>query len=138
MDLDGNDFYFVKEILQSGVRPIIFICEYNGFVPPDVEWKQSYNSKHVWDGSTYYGAALISYTKLFQEHDYSLVCCNLSGANAFFIKNDHIDKFKDIYDATDEFFVYPLASISTNQSLNYKKMIQSIIDGDLSNENLKD
>lgn len=31
IDLDGNDYWFVSGLLNKGVRPLIFICEYNGF-----------------------------------------------------------------------------------------------------------
>jgi hypothetical protein len=104
IDLDGNDFFFVKEILQYGILPIIFICEYNGSLEPNVEFVQTYNKTHNWDGSNYYGASLKSYTDLFDSYNYSLVACNLTGANAFFIRNDHIDKFEDISRDTNELY----------------------------------
>ena len=134
MDLDGNDFYFVKEILENSVLPIIFICEYNGSLAPNVEFEQSYNKTHIWDGSNYYGASLKSYTNLFDSYGYTLVACNLTGANAYFIRNDHIDKFKDISRITDELYVYPVSSIPSNQGLNNMKIIQEI----LSNSHLPD
>ena len=135
MDLDGNDFYFVKEILKNELLPIIFICEYNAFLGPNVEFVQSYNKTHIWDESNYYGASLKSYTNLFDLYGYTLVACNLTGVNAYFIRNDHIDKFKDISRITDELYVYgPISSITSDQGLNNIKVIQEI----LSNSHLPD
>jgi hypothetical protein len=127
MDLDGNDFYFVEKILENAVLPIIFVCEYNGSVAPNVEFIQSYDKTHIWDGSHYYGASLKSYTNLFDSYGYTLVACNLTGANAYFIRNDNMDKFKDISTIKDEIYVFPVASLPSNQGMNNKKLIQHIL-----------
>ena len=36
LDLDGNDLFFAKKILEAGGRPNLFICEYNAIFPPKV------------------------------------------------------------------------------------------------------
>jgi hypothetical protein len=95
LDLDGNDFYFASEILKSGIRPKIWVQEYNGNLPPQVEWMQEFNPVHSWNEDTYFGASLASYNKLFTLYDYKLVACNLLGVNAFFVRSDFSNLFDD-------------------------------------------
>jgi hypothetical protein len=102
LDLDGNDFHFVQDI--SSINPRVVILEYNAkFIPP-VDWVMSYNEKHLWDGSDYFGASLTALTALMASKGYSLVGCNLSGANAFFVRNDLAeDKFCSPFTAENHY-----------------------------------
>lgn len=96
MDLDGNDYYFIKEILENKFYPSVFIAEYNGkFIPP-IKFTIDYDENFKWNGDDYNGASLSLLNELFQEHGYTLVACNTSGVNAFFVKNEHLNKFEDI------------------------------------------
>lgn len=73
--------------------------------PPPIQWKIEYNNSHVWEGDAYFGASLSSFNTLFIRHGYTLVCCSISGANAFFVRNDLLDDFKDVpKDVNDLFF----------------------------------
>jgi hypothetical protein len=108
LDLDGNDIYLVDELLTQGLRPRLFIVEYNGKFPPPVEFQITYDAAHTWQGTDYFGASLASYTKLFGKHRYRLVCCNaMSGANAFFIDEKFSDRFTDIPTDLETLFVPP-------------------------------
>jgi len=105
VDLDGNDFYIVKRLLQEkSTLPEIFIVEYNSFYSLKSEFIMDYNSQHVWDGSNNFGASLLSYKKLFKEFNYFLCAVNLTGTNAFFIKNEHKDKFIWQFENSDKLF----------------------------------
>jgi hypothetical protein len=96
MDLDGNDYYFVDELLSSGARPSIFIVEYNArFIPP-IRFIIDYDDDHKWTGDDYFGASLASFSDLFQKHDYFLACCNITGSNAFYVRNKFRPLFADI------------------------------------------
>ncbi|MBQ9573745.1 MAG: hypothetical protein IJR27_00510 [Synergistaceae bacterium] len=76
------------------MRPRVVVIEYNAKFPPDVEWKQAYDSKHIWDGSDWQGASLKSYELLGHELGYQLVGTNFNGVNAFFVRKDLAgDKF---------------------------------------------
>jgi hypothetical protein len=110
LDLDGNDFYFASEILESGIRPKIWVQEYNGNIPPQIEWVQEYNPSHSWQEDAYFGASLASYNKLFELHDYKLVACNLLGVNAFFVRSDFSKFFEDTPKTLYETF-YPARPI---------------------------
>jgi hypothetical protein len=96
MDLDGNDYYFVEELLKGGASPEIFIVEYNGKFRPPIEFVIEYDEHHQWQGDDYYGASLASFYKLFLQYGYFLVCCDLTGLNAFFVRNDHRAAFADV------------------------------------------
>lgn len=86
IDIDGNDWYVWKSIKKC--NPRVVCIEYNGKFPPYIDWKQSYNPRHIWNLSDWYGASLRTITKLGNEKGYRLVATNLRGVNAFFVRND--------------------------------------------------
>ena len=105
IDIDGNDYYVWQAV--KAVNPRVVVIEYNGKFPPDLEWKQAYNSKHIWDGSDWQGASLKAYELLGRELGYQLVGTNFNGVNAFFVRQDLAgDKF--ITPATAENLYNPL------------------------------
>ena len=92
IDIDGND-YHVWQAIKS-VQPRVVIIEYNAKFPPTYAWIMPYNERHAWDGSDMQGASLKAYEILGQEIGYRLVGTNLSGVNAFFVKEELAgDKF---------------------------------------------
>jgi hypothetical protein len=96
LDLDGNDFYFARALLESGIKPSVWVQEYNGNFSPNTRWVQGYNDTHNWKEDIYFGASLKPYDELFTMHGYKLVACNLMGINAFFVRNDFISNFDDV------------------------------------------
>lgn len=91
IDIDGNDYWIWKELVTY--KPRVVAIEYNASVGPHVEWVMPYNEQHVWNGKLvghYFGASLKSFELLGSSLGYSLVGCNLTGANAFFVRNDLI------------------------------------------------
>lgn len=97
LDLDGNDIYFVSELLEKKIRPKLFIVEYNAqFIPP-ARFQISYDPNHTWKGDNYFGAALSNFNSLFDSYGYRLVCCNShTGANAFFVDKNFNSLFTDV------------------------------------------
>lgn len=105
LDLDGNDIYLVEQLLQNHIDPKLFIVEYNAKFPPPVKWKIKYDKNHIWNNDDYFGASLASFNEVFNKYGYTLICCNITGANAFFIRNDLLQYFDDIpRDIADLFF----------------------------------
>jgi len=91
MDMDGNDFYFIEELLNAKIYPKLFCVEYNAkFRNAFVKIK--YKDNHTWVGDDYFGCSLMEYCRLLSDQ-YTLVACNITGANAFFIRNDYKEKF---------------------------------------------
>jgi hypothetical protein len=105
LDLDGNDWYFCKQLLESGTRPKLWIQEYNAMFPSDVNWCIPYDALHTWDVSSYFGASLLAYVDLFEEYGYRLVVCNVTGVNAFFVRNDFASLFDDVPKLISELYM---------------------------------
>ncbi len=88
IDIDGNDYWIWKSI--QSFRPRVVVIEYNALHRPPVEWIMPENNTHQWKRDAYYGASLSSMETLGKEKGYTLVGCNFSGGNAFFVRNDLI------------------------------------------------
>jgi hypothetical protein len=112
LDLDGNDIHFLRRLMESGLRPKLFIVEYNAKFPPPVEFEIAYNPKHVYQNDDYFGASLASLKKLFEGFNYHLICCNShTGANAFFIDQKYSSLFDDVPTDVNDIFVGPRYSL---------------------------
>jgi len=108
LDLDGNDIYFVRDLLKNAFLPKLFIVEYNAKFPPPVKFQIDYNPQHQWKGDDYFGASLSSFVELFEEFGYQLVCCNAhTGGNAFFIKKEFMHLFTDVPADINDIYVEP-------------------------------
>lgn len=86
LDIDGNDYHVLKAM--SSIRPRVLVVEYNAKFAPPVTWVLPYNPDHRWRNNDAFGASLTALTDLAATKGYSLVGCNLTGANAFFVRND--------------------------------------------------
>jgi len=108
LDLDGNDIYFLEKLLTGGIRPKLFIVEYNGkFIPP-AKFQIAYDPEHQWVGDDYFGAALMNMVEMFEKYGYRLICCNShNGANAFFISVKHDNLFTDVPGDINDIYVSP-------------------------------
>jgi hypothetical protein len=108
LDLDGNDIYLVDRLLTNGLRPSLFIVEYNAKFPPPIAFQIAYDPKHTWKGDDYFGASLASFQSLFARISYRLVCCNShSGANAFFVDGTFSELFRDVPNDINRIYVEP-------------------------------
>lgn len=85
IDIDGNDYHVWEAITQ--IEPRVVVIEYNGKFPPPMEWIMAYDPAHRWQGNDQFGASLESMTALGRRKGYSLVGCNLTGNNAFFVQS---------------------------------------------------
>jgi hypothetical protein len=86
IDIDGNDFH-VWEALGA-LAPRVVVIEYNPKLPPPTRWVMHYDPRHAWDGSDQYGASLAALGALGARKGYRLVACNITGSNAFFVRQD--------------------------------------------------
>lgn len=94
IDLDGNDGPIARSLLNAGLRPDLFILEYNAKFPPPLEFEMPYDQTHVWRGADYQGVALQTWSNMLTG--YRLVACNENGVNAFFVSDTHSGKFSDV------------------------------------------
>jgi len=93
IDIDFNDFYVLHKILQNYSMDMI-ILEYNAYFHPNEDSIIKYDPNGGWDGTNYFGASLLSFTKLLNKFDYSLIYTEKKGVNAFFVKNIYNSLFK--------------------------------------------
>lgn len=96
IDLDGNDFHFCQALLASGLRPALWVLEYNARFGAGSEWVMPYDPQHRWDGSDYFGASLAAFQNLMHGAGYRLVACNVTGANAFFVRQELTGAFQEL------------------------------------------
>lgn len=87
VDVDGNDLALWRAL--TVVRPRVLVIEYNAYLPPPVAWCMPYDPHHCWDGkSPVFGASLQAWADAAGERGYVLVGCNVSGLNAFFVRQE--------------------------------------------------
>jgi hypothetical protein len=102
IDIDRNDYYVWEAIREF--RPRAVVIEYNAIFPPTVDWVIEYDANAMWDVTSRYGASLAALERLGRTKGYSLVGCNLTGVNAFFVRNDLVgDKFSAPYTAANHY-----------------------------------
>lgn len=93
IDLDLNTWHIRRALIE--LRPRLLCVEYNGHIPPQIDYIVPYKADAWWDGSARFGASLKVLESLGSTGGYSLVYCDLSGAKPiFFIRNDlNLDMF---------------------------------------------
>lgn len=90
IDIDRNTSYIWRALAHLKAR--IVVVEYNASIPRDDAWEVEYDAGASWDGSLYFGASLKTLEMLGARLGYALVCCDLSGTNAFFVRRDLVDE----------------------------------------------
>ena len=98
IDIDSNDYYILKEIIKDFSFDCI-ICEYNGNWGKFSTVYSAYSETFERDNGDYYGMSLNAAIDLLE--DYTLVCCNITGVNAFFIHNKYRGYFLDCIKVND-------------------------------------
>jgi hypothetical protein len=92
LDIDRDTFWLWSWV--SFLQPRVVVIEYNASFPPDVDWKMDYEPGTFWNGTNYFGASLKAFEKFGRELGYSIVGCDVSGTNAYFVRTDLCsDKF---------------------------------------------
>jgi hypothetical protein len=86
IDIDGNDYWVWRAI--TPYRPRVVIIEYNAHFPPSESRVIIYDPKFMWTATDYFGGSLRAMKELGEEKRYTLVYCEGTGANAFFIANE--------------------------------------------------
>lgn len=114
LDLDGNDYHLVAELLKNQIKPKLFIVEYNAKFLPAIDFIMPYDKAHIWAYDDYYGASLKSFNSLFAQHGYRLICCNAAtGANAFFVAEEYAGLFPEVPQELSKLYVDPFYFLRT-------------------------
>jgi len=102
LDIDRNTWHVWRALKEY--RPRVVVVEYNSHYPADVDWKVEYSPTMAYNGTAYFGGSLKAFENLGKEMGYSLVGCELVGANAFFVRSDLCaDKFAAPYTSENHY-----------------------------------
>jgi hypothetical protein len=89
LDIDGNDYYLMKKVLEEGFRPKIAVVEYNSCFGPDalktIIYDKDFNFFKAHNTCLYYGVSIALWIKLFNDFGYQFVTVESNGVNAFFV-----------------------------------------------------
>ena len=89
VDVDGNDYWFLRELLP--LRPYVIIVEYNGSFglrPITVPYDPAFERHAKHPSGWYHGASISAFHGLCTQHGYSLIGTSQDGLNLFFIRAD--------------------------------------------------
>jgi len=126
IDLDGNDWHIYEAI--SAVEPRVIVFEYNAKFPPPVRFCMEYDAEYVRSGDCF-GFSLQFIVDKMEGLGYRLVGCNLSGANAFFVRQELLqDHFLSPYTAAVHYEParYYLAQLHSGQKPSYQTIARAI------------
>ena len=90
LDIDGNDFWILSEILQSGT-PKILVCEYNplfGYERVTTPYREEFDRKEYHYSHLVFGMSLALAIELAHRHGLVYVGSNDLHNNAFFVRRD--------------------------------------------------
>ena len=95
LDIDGNDYYIAKAVLESGFRPKIFAVEFNSVYGPEKSMTIPYQEDFLFTAAhptwLYYGVSIAAWSKLFSSQGYRFVTVDRNGVNAFFVDPECFD-----------------------------------------------
>jgi hypothetical protein len=86
VDIDFNDYWVWKAI--EVVSPRVVAIEYNAGLRPPLSLTVPYQPNRGGDGTNFFGASLEALVRLGRRKGYRIVGCNISGSNAFFVRED--------------------------------------------------
>ena len=90
LDIDGNDYWIAKALLEARIRPNIWVVEYNSAFGPlrslTIPYKSTFAVKQGFGSSLYSGCSISAWRKLMARYDYQFVTVENTGTNAFFVK----------------------------------------------------
>ncbi|SDA27876.1 Methyltransferase FkbM domain-containing protein [Nitrosospira sp. Nsp18] len=127
IDIDGNDYHVLNAI--SCIKPRVIVIEYNAKFAPPVLYCMDYAETHIWKGDDCFGVSLKFLEINLDKMGYCLVGCNLSGANAFFVRKELVvDKFLEPFTAENHFEParYYLSGYASGHRPTYQTLAKSL------------
>jgi hypothetical protein len=88
IDLDGNDFWILDEILTQ-FSPRLIVSEFNACLPKNLSITIKYDPDFVWKKDSYFGFSFAAGKKLAAKHGYTVVYQN-DNINMYMIKNEYL------------------------------------------------
>ena len=123
IDIDSYELKCLQNL--NIISPRLICVEYNSKVRPNLMLNIKEINDFKWEYDDYYGSSLLSIDKVMREKGYKLIATNITGSNAFFVKNEliHLTKTKDqtledLYSPPNfELFNYNVTHAPTNKYL---------------------
>lgn len=97
VDVDGNDYWFLKALIETS--PAVISVEYNstlGFEPITVPYDPTFDRHQKHRLGWYHGASLTALAKLCEEYGYGLAAGSDGSCNAFFTRDGKL-KPEDVW-----------------------------------------
>jgi hypothetical protein len=92
IDIDGNDYYITKLLLETGLRPKIMVVEYNSAFGTEksitIPYNTAFNMFATEYPYLYYGVSISGWKNLMAKYGYQFVTVETNGVNAFFINTN--------------------------------------------------
>ena len=96
LDIDGNDYYIAQSIFDSGLRPKIFVVEYNSVYGPDrsvtINYQADFEFTKAHPSHLYYGVSISGWRNFFDRYGYRFISVDRNGVNAFFVDPQFFDE----------------------------------------------
>ena len=96
LDIDGNDYYIMKSILEAGFKPKIIVVEYNSCYGPDLKMTIKYQKDFVFykahESCLYYGVSISLWKHLLASFGYKFITVDSNGVNGFFVDENCFNK----------------------------------------------
>jgi len=89
IDLDGNDLWILKKILDGGYFPRVIYNEFNGTLPANESLTIKYNPTHTWGNDNYFGASFMAFKRVLESYGYTLVY-QIATTNMLFINSKDV------------------------------------------------
>ena len=88
LDIDGNDCHIADALLAAGLRPKIWVVEYNATFGPErrvsIPYADAFDFTAAHPTQLYYGVSVAGWRAFFAQHGYRFVGVERNGVNAFF------------------------------------------------------
>ena len=102
VDIDANTSHVWRALKH--LRPRVAVIEYNPAFGPVIDWEITYRPDATWNGDNQFGASLCRLETIGRELGYGLVGCDITGVNAFFVRDDLLgEKFHPPFTSLQHF-----------------------------------
>lgn len=100
LDIDSNDYFVLRALLESSFHPKVICVEYNSAFGPSsclsIRYTARLDYQAFHSSELYYGASLGAWRSLLGRYGYSFVAVETRGINAFFVDTDVVDLPEDL------------------------------------------
>ena len=127
VDIDGNDYHIIDSI--ACITPRVIVVEYNAKFTPPTLYCMDYDETHTWKKDDCFGASLKFFEVNLAKKGYCLVGCNVSGVNAFFVREDLVsDQFSTPFTAEAHYEParYYLSGYFSGHPASYETLAKSL------------